>query len=268
MEEGVVVLVQCRSDIFDACGRVDTSHQFPVYFFGRNQSQHPCVGKVHALQVDIRFFQFGSMLHIVGELVELVPDGEITGEESVIDGMLRRVEPEPYELVVVYRVNDLPCSIFLLVSEPCMLIGVLTEDILRIEQRKQLQKHIDGELLISCFVSVFMCQSVDNIFYLPVIGQLAERLLQPAVSEACIHLIDNRFERVERLDGGFLVFQFFFVKFIVFVLFYFVGCSGRGQHELHHQQFVVTADFLLIEIQPEFRKSEFAQSVVVLVPVQ
>ena len=75
------------------------------------------------MQVDFGFFQFGSMLHIVGELVELVPDGEITGEESVIDGMLRRVEPEPYELVVVYRVNDLPCSIFLLVSEPCMLIG-------------------------------------------------------------------------------------------------------------------------------------------------
>ena len=72
------------------------------------------------------------------ELVELVAYGEITGEERIIDGMLRRIKPEAYELVVMYRINDLPCSVFLFVSEPCMLIGVLTEDILRIEQGQQL----------------------------------------------------------------------------------------------------------------------------------
>ena len=167
----------------------------------------------------------------------------------------------PVVLTVVNSVSPISVSV-----PACLPVTVLA--ILCIEQRKQLQKHIDGELLISCLVSVFMSQSVDNIFYLPVIGQLAERLLKSAVSEACVHLIDNRFECIERLDGCFLVFLFFFVKFIVFVLFYFVGCSGRGQHELHHQQFVVTAYFLLIEILPEFRKSEFTQSVVVLVPVQ
>ena len=74
------------------------------------------------------------MLHIVGELVELVPDGEITGEESVIDGMLRRVEPEPYKLVVVYRVNDLFLSVFHFIPEPCVLVGILTENVFCIQQ--------------------------------------------------------------------------------------------------------------------------------------
>lgn len=96
------------------------------------------MGKVHTLQVDFGLFQFGSMFHVIGELVELVAYGEITGEERIIDGMLRRIKPEAYELVVMYRINDLPCSVFLFVSEPCMLIGVLTEDILRIEQGQQL----------------------------------------------------------------------------------------------------------------------------------
>ena len=67
------------------------------------------------------------MLHVIGELVELVAYGEVADEQIIADRLLRYFEPEVHKLVVVYRVNDLFLSVFHFIPEPCVLVGILTE---------------------------------------------------------------------------------------------------------------------------------------------
>ena len=138
------VVVQYRGNCLDLGGRADASHHFAVYFFCRDDSEHPCTGEVCGMKVRVCFFQFGCVFHVVSELVKLVAHREVADKQIITHGLLRHFKPEIHELVVMYRVNDLFFSIFQFVPKPCMLVGVLAENVFSIQQRQQLEQHIDS----------------------------------------------------------------------------------------------------------------------------
>ena len=150
------VVVQYRGDCLDLGGRADASHHFAVYFFCRDDSEHPCTGEVRGMKVRVCFFQFGGVFHVVGELVKLVAHREVADKQIITHGLLRHFKPEIHELVVVYRINDLFFSIFQFVPKPCMLVGVLAENVFSIQQRQQLEQHIDSQSLVDCFVFILV----------------------------------------------------------------------------------------------------------------